>query len=165
MSEATWIQDAVHQHSARLVGYVTRLVGDPELAQDVVQDGFVRLCAQPRAVVEAHLVPWLFTVCRNLAVDRLRQRQQHREVAMDITAHEVVADAAPPSQRLESSEDHAGILALLATLPRRQQEVVRLRFQEGLSYQDIAQVMQVTTSNVGFLIHTAIRALQARAHV
>ena len=45
-------------------------------------------------------------------------------------------------------------------LPDRQQEILRLKFQGGLSYRQIADVMDLTVSNVGFLIHTSIKALR-----
>ena len=50
----------------------------------------------------------------------------------------------------------------LATLPPRTQEVLRLRFQEGLSYKEIAGVMQLTVSHVGVLIHNGLKSLRAR---
>jgi len=164
MPDAAWIHSAVETHERQLVAYVARLLGDAEEARDVVQDGFLRLCGQERDAVAGHLAEWLFTVCRNLAFDRLRRR--HREVAMDTqdsALAELPAAASPPSQPLETSEAQAGLLALLATLPPRQQEVVRLRFQQGLSYKQIAAVTSLSATNVGFLIHTALKALHERA--
>ncbi|MHC5024337.1 MAG: sigma-70 family RNA polymerase sigma factor, partial [Planctomycetota bacterium] len=56
-----------------------------------------------------------------------------------------------------------GILALVAELPGRQQEVLRLKFQAGLSYREIATVLDLTVSHVGVLIHNAIKAVRERA--
>ena len=50
-------------------------------------------------------------------------------------------------------------------LPENQQEVVRLKFQNGMSYREIATVTELSVSNVGFLLHAAIQALRARANV
>jgi RNA polymerase sigma factor (sigma-70 family) len=159
-----WIHAAVERYERPLVAYAHRFLGDVEAARDVVQDAFLRLCAQEREAVAGHLAEWLFTVCRNLALDRLRRRP--REVAMDAqdsAIAELPAAAPPPSQPLEASEARAGLLALLATLPPRQQEIVRLRFQQGLSYKQIAAITSLSATNVGFLIHTAMRALHQRA--
>lgn len=164
MPEADWIHAAVERHERQLVAYAARLVGDLEGGRDVVQDCFLRLCSQEQAAIAGHLAEWLFTVCRNLALDRLRRRT--REIAMDTqdsALAELPTTAPPPSQNLEAGEARTGVLALLATLPQRQQEVVRLRFQQGLSYQQIGAITRLTASNVGFLIHTAIKALRARA--
>ena len=49
---------------------------------------------------------------------------------------------------------------LLAQLPERQQEVIRLKFQQQLSYREIAQTLDLTESNVGYLIHTGIKTMR-----
>ena len=51
-------------------------------------------------------------------------------------------------------------LLLLADLPRNQQEVVRLKFQDGLSYRDIAEITGFTSSNIGYLLHVALKRLR-----
>jgi RNA polymerase sigma-70 factor (ECF subfamily) len=69
-------------------------------------------------------------------------------------------DRAGPAARLEAQETSARLLDLLATLPANQQEVVRLKFQSGLSYKEIAAVTELSVSNVGYLIHVALQALR-----
>lgn len=158
-----WIDAVVARYERPLVAYAARIVGDLDGGRDVVQDCFLRLCGQDREALADHLAEWLFAVCRNLALDRRRRR--HREVAMDAQESaiaEVPASAAPPSDGLEQAESRSGVLAALAALPARQQEIIRLRFQHGLSYQQIAGVTGLTATNVGFLIHTAIKAMRAR---
>lgn len=54
---------------------------------------------------------------------------------------------------------------LLEALPENQQEVVRLKFQAGLSYREISRVTELSVSNVGYLIHTAIRTLRRQLQV
>lgn len=67
-----------------------------------------------------------------------------------------------PAALLEDREASGCVLRLLATLPEKQQEVLRLKFQGGLSYKEIAGVLGLSVSNVGFLIHTAIASLRER---
>ena len=69
-----------------------------------------------------------------------------------ITGNSAEPDAA---QAIEGRERTGQVMQALATLPENQQEVIRLRFQEGLSYKDIAAVTELTVTNVGYLIHTA----------
>ena len=57
-------------------------------------------------------------------------------------------------------DSHSRILALMETLPTREQEIVRLKFQNNLSYREIAEVLEITTSNVGFILHTTMRKLR-----
>ncbi len=61
---------------------------------------------------------------------------------------------------LEQHETNHQILQLVDRLPPNQQEVVRLKFQSGLSYREIAAVTELSVSNVGYLIHTAVKTLR-----
>ena len=62
---------------------------------------------------------------------------------------------------VERSEIARRVLQFIGRLSENQQEVVRLKFQEGLSYKEIAAVTELSVSNVGYLIHTAIKKLRA----
>src|SRR3954447_7360827 len=68
-----WVRAAVDRFEGPLTLYAARLLGDAEAARDVVQETFLRLCVQDRGPVEGHLAEWLFTVCRNKALDVLRK--------------------------------------------------------------------------------------------
>lgn len=143
-----------------LLRYATRLLGDADRARDVVQDTFVRFMAQPPDVVNGHAVEWLFTVCRHRAVDILRKenRMSHFEEGQ---VERLVAPGPRPGHQLEQAETQAEILRLIERLPRNQQEVVRLKFQNGFSYKEISRITELSVSNVGFLIHTAVARLRA----
>ena len=65
-----------------------------------------------------------------------------------------------PAAQAERHEVANEALGLLAGLPKNQQEVVRLKFQNGLSYQEISKITKLSASNVGVLIHTAIKTLR-----
>jgi RNA polymerase sigma factor (sigma-70 family) len=80
-SDSGWIEQALERYERPLVGYALRLVGDPDAARDVVQDTFLRLCKADRRKVEQGLAAWLYTVCRNRALDLMRREK--REVAFD----------------------------------------------------------------------------------
>ena len=61
---------------------------------------------------------------------------------------------------LEKEQDLSHIFSVLKTLPPRQREVLQLKFQNDLSYREIAEVTKLSVSNVGFLIHTGLRAIR-----
>ena len=67
-----------------------------------------------------------------------------------------------PFERIQQREAAGFLLRIVATLPPRQQEVIQLKFQNDLSYQQIAEITQTTANNVGVLIHTALRTLRKR---
>ncbi len=73
-----------------------------------------------------------------------------------------VCPAPAPPESAERGESRGRMLEQVAALPERQQEVLLLKFQSGLSYRDIAGVLEISASNVGFLIHTAIKTLRER---
>jgi len=65
-----------------------------------------------------------------------------------------------PAVVVQEREGQANALSRLAALPDNQQEVLRLRFQNSLTYKEIAEVTQKSVSNVGFLIHTGLKAIR-----
>jgi len=67
-----------------------------------------------------------------------------------------------PFDQLEQKEAAGFLLQIVSTLPLRQQEVLQLKFQNDLSYQQIAAIMQTTANNVGVLLHTALKTLRQR---
>ena len=75
-------------------------------------------------------------------------------------AERVTAAEPRPGRALEEAETHAALLRLIDRLPANQQEVVRLKFQNGFSYKEISRITELSVSNVGFLIHTAVTRLR-----
>jgi RNA polymerase sigma-70 factor (ECF subfamily) len=156
---ASWVRDAVARYEGPLQLYASRLLGDPETARDVVQDTFVRLCASDFAAIDGHLAEWLFTVCRNRALDVVRK--EHRMT--QLREEQVVRCLSPEPDPLAVTlrQDLCGkVVELLEALPANQREVVRLKFQNGFSYQEISRISGHSVSNVGYLIHAGIKALR-----
>jgi RNA polymerase sigma-70 factor (ECF subfamily) len=154
------VQEAVARHQAPLLRYAARLLGgDFDRARDVVQDTFVRLMAQPAAAVESHVAEWLFTVCRNRAHDVLRKEGRMKRFE-EGQAERLTAADPRPGRMLERNEQHEVVLRLIDRLPHNQQEVIRLKFQNGFSYQEISRITSLSVTNVGFILHTAIKVLR-----
>lgn len=155
-----FLERTVAEQRAPLTRYATRLLGgDVDRAHDVVQDTFVKLMAQPVEAVDGHAVEWLFTVCRHRALDVLRKESRMRTFG-EGEAERVTAADPRPGRTLERAETSEAILRLIGHLPPNQQEVVRLKFQNGFSYKEIARITELSVSNVGFLIHTAVARLR-----
>ena len=79
--DGPWVRAAVDRFEGPLTLYAARLLGDADAARDVVQDTFLRLCAQDRAAIESRLAEWLFTVCRNRALDVLRKESRMTQLS------------------------------------------------------------------------------------
>jgi len=162
--QAEWVRAAVDRYAAPLTRYAALITGDLEQARDVVQDTFVRLCAEESGRVNSHLARWLFTVCRNRALDVQRKESRMKPLSEVDISSQASSDPSPAAQA-EQRETASKVLGLLARLPRNQEEVVRLKFQNGMSYQEISKVTNLTVSNVGFLIHTAIKTIRQQLKI
>lgn len=159
LSHAEWISDAMARFEIPLVRYATRLVGDSERARDAVQETFLQLCQARRSKVEDHLRAWLFRVCRNRLLDM--RRKEHRMQHLSLVTEQSVASEAPsPSAVTEARERASRVLELIDQLSDKQKETVYLRFASGLSYKEIAEVTGHSVSNVGVLLHTAVKAIR-----
>ena len=156
-----WIGSAIDQYQGRLIRFASRITGDVESARDVVQDTFLRLCREDLDRVRDHLPAWLFRVCRNRALD-VRKKEGPLQTLDDAATSAREEPEADPHARLEKGDDARRVLAAIATLPAAQQEVLRLRFQEELSYKEISGVTGHSVGSVGFLIHDGIKKLRQR---
>ncbi len=156
-----WVRSAVDRFQGPLCRYAARLLGDVERARDVVQETFQRLCLQRPADLDGRLAPWLFTVCRNRAMD-VRRKERRMTTISDVRTAQRSSGQPSPSESAEHAESAGRALRFLADLPERQQEVVRLKFQEGLSYRQIGKVIGASVSNVGFIMHEALSTLRER---
>jgi RNA polymerase sigma-70 factor (ECF subfamily) len=156
-----WIRSSVGRFEGPLVLYATRLLGDAERARDVVQDTFLKLCAQDRGDVEHRMAEWLFTVCRNRALDVLRK--EGRMTRLNDEQVQLYASPEPgPTDALERREEAARVLDMLEQLPPSQREVIRLKFQNGFSYREISRISGHSVTNVGYLLHAGLKTIRLR---
>jgi RNA polymerase sigma-70 factor (ECF subfamily) len=156
-----WLRSAVERFESPLTRYATSLTGDAERARDVVQDTFARLCGQQPKQLNGCLAEWLFTVCRHRALD-VRRKENRMTALTELDLETEAAGEPTPAMAAEQNESASDLLRLVMTLPRNQQEVLRLKFQGGLSYEEISRVTKLSVSNVGFLLHTAIKSLRQK---
>jgi|TARA_B110000495_G_scaffold110799_1_gene95858 RNA polymerase sigma-70 factor (ECF subfamily) len=159
-----WVRAAIELHEGALLRYAQHFVRDLESARDIVQDTFLQLCRQTNDEIRPRVAQWLFTVCRNRAIDVCRKERRMKLAPEDQLADKLAqnseASELQPSAAMERQEAATGLMSQISKLPDRQQEVLRLKFNAGLSYKEIAEVTGLTSSNVGFILHTAIAKLR-----
>ncbi len=148
----------LERYERPLIRYSWSILNDLEAARDVVQETFIRLCRRQDGEDAKHTEAWLFTVTRNLSIDH--QRKQSRIIYMPQT-DDRTTDEPGPGASLEQQEARDSIFGLLDQLSENQREVIRLKFQNDLSYKEIADITQLTVTNVGFLLHTGLKKLRA----
>ena len=144
-----------------LLAYARRLLGDFEVAEDIVQDAFMKLHSQFQQVRMPQ--PWLYRTVHNLAVDH--QRRASRIVLLDDRATDGMpandpADSQPmPDEQIARWEGIGLVRLVLETLDARSRELIELRFHEDLSYKEIAGRTGLTVGNVGYILHHALKAM------
>ena len=153
-----WVSSALDRFEGRLLRYAQRITGDAHRAADVVQETFLKLCHEDKASLDGHLAQWLYTVCRNKALD-IRRKESRMTALAEPSLFERNGHT-PPDETVETRDAAQQIIACLGELTENQQECIRLKFQHGLSYKDIARVMNIGVSNVGFLLHVALEKLR-----
>jgi RNA polymerase sigma factor (sigma-70 family) len=144
-----------------LLQYATRILRDSDRARDVVQETFVELQRGKRQQVDHAPAKWLFTVCRNRALNICRAEKRMTYLDEEVLGREPSQDPLP-NEHIERAEASGFLLRIIATLPARQQEVLQLKFQNDLSYHEISEITKLSVSHVGVLIHTALKTLRAR---
>lgn len=155
-----FIERALAEYESPLLGYAYGFVRDFDRARDVVQDTFIRLCRQDVEKVREGLKSWLFTVCRNRALDILRKESRLSE--LDDARHGGVAsEEVGPDELADREERLAQVMRYLDRLSDNQRTVILMKFQDGLSYQEICEKTGLSSGNVGFLIHTGLKRLRS----
>ncbi|MCP4379751.1 MAG: sigma-70 family RNA polymerase sigma factor [bacterium] len=159
---AGWIKTVMERHESPLLRYATRiLAGDLERSRDVVQETFMKLWKSDRFGVDDNVGQWLFAVCRNGALDVLRKEK--RMIRLSDELEKTRADTGRSPQMIAEKQESAGnVILAVAELPENQQEVLRLKFQDGFTYKQIARITGLSVSGVGFHIHTAMQALRRK---
>lgn len=136
-----------------LFRYCHRLTADTDLAEDVAQETFVRLLdREPRDPGDG-LRPWLFRVATNLIRDRARQEANRGRILAGAPPPDPSLD---PEDLVEKGELIQEVRGALDQLSPRDREILILR-QEGFSYKEIAQVLDVAPSSVGTLLARALK--------
>lgn len=147
-----------------LLGYALRYTGELALAEDVVQEAFMKLHVQFESVEKPR--QWLYRTVHNLALNQ--RRTAGKSVSLDEPAeneNSPAAEAADPAllpdEQIIRLEGIGLVRISLEALDERSRELVKLKFNDELSYKDIAARTGLTTGNVGFILHHALRTIAA----
>ena len=147
----------------RVYRYVFYRMRDEQEAEDMTSEVFLRaLRAMPRYEPRQPILAWLYRIARNAVIDR--QRAARPRVAFeDALAHPDAADqVVDPDVQLLATDRRARLRAALEHLTSEQQEVVVLRFIEGLSAEEVGRIMNKRAGTVRGLQFRALQALRKR---
>lgn len=158
--EFTRIFEEVYPNLCR---FLESMLMDHAAAHDIAQECFMRLFREGLENINSGEVRfWLFRIGRNLALNELRNTKKRGSFFDKIV--EVFYQPRPnQAENFERGERDRIVMAMLATLPEHQRAVLLLREQEEMSYQEIAEVLEVSESKVKIDIFRARNALRKEA--
>jgi RNA polymerase sigma factor (sigma-70 family) len=150
--------ELVRHWQGRLFYYVMRLLSNEEDAWDALQDTWIAVARNAGKLSEPHsLVPWLYKIARNKAVDRLKTRYDQQAVSMDC---DDIA-AAEEDVGITSFADADLVHAALEKVSLGHREVLTLYFLRDLTMEEISQVLAVAPGTIKSRLHFAKKALRA----
>ncbi len=141
-------------HAAPLWRYVCRLTGDPQRAQDIVQETLLRAWQAPVEIAGPTARAWLFTVARNLVIDDARSARRRYEHATDPLPEVSVGDAT------DAVFDSMIVTDALRTLSQEHRAVVVMAYFGRRSVAEIAADLAIPPGTVKSRLHYGLRALR-----
>jgi RNA polymerase sigma-70 factor (ECF subfamily) len=143
-----------------LLSYALRLVGELSVAEDMVQEAFMKLHAQFEKIREPRR--WLYRTVHNQALNH--RRRTDKIVPLNPRENAPAATDATDPQPLPDEQiarwEGIGLVRLsLETLDERSRELIRLKFNEGLSYKEISTRTGLKVGHVGYLLHHALKSI------
>lgn len=149
----------LENHRAFL-GFLKRRVGDRGLAEDILQDAFIKVVNRPElAPVNEGVIPWFYRTLRNAVIDRFR-RQGAANRALEAFARELETHTAPEPEM--EAEICACVTRLAGTLKPEYAEALRAIEVDGTPVKKFAEAHGLTANNAGVRVHRAREALKKR---
>jgi RNA polymerase sigma factor (sigma-70 family) len=143
------------RHRERLFGFLLSRLKNRSEAEEVFQAVFAKLHQGRRSYRrEVPFLPWIFTIARNAMIDHLRRQQRQQHV---ILSEEAVAAGVAPARE---DVPIGAAIAELSSLSPAQRQVLELRFNQGLSFQEIAEELELSAGNARQLVSRAIARLR-----
>jgi RNA polymerase sigma-70 factor (ECF subfamily) len=162
------IEDLFAALESPLLSYALRLVGERALAEDTIQEAFMKLHAQFAEVREPRR--WLYRTVHNIALNHRRQGSKIVPLTnpadgatgmAQLSVHDTTDPEPLPDEQIIRWEGIGLVRLSLSALDERSREVVRLKFDEDLSYKQISERTGLTPGHVGYLLHHALKAIAA----
>jgi RNA polymerase sigma-70 factor (ECF subfamily) len=172
--DTTAFGELVRRHGDSLLGYLTRMTGSIEQAEDLFQETFKRVHEKADTFQGSRIKSWLFAIATNVAIDGFRRNKRLQVTSLnqkldcaDEQGHELgavaVADnSCGPSQKAIMTERKEQVRQALELLPAKQRATLVLAYFQQLSYPEVAQVLGCSVGTVKTQMYRALKTLAQR---
>lgn len=158
----TEFETLFQEHWSRIYGVIYRIVGDPDEAEDLALETFLKLHGKMEAagglkilLIRSSWPGWLYRVATNLGLNALRARKRREHYELE--AGKISLESAPsenPAVAIERAEERQRVRQILSQMKPRSAKILVLR-HSGLSYAEIAAAVRVSPNSVGKLLSRA----------
>jgi RNA polymerase sigma-70 factor, ECF subfamily len=154
------LETLVQRYSRVLLAYLYRLVGQTQIAEDLMQETFVRLVREAQSYrYPRPFAPWLYTIARNLALNE-HASAYRRRVELGLPLPEVLTSELDPAEMVEGWTRRDDLQQALVHLTFEQREVLSLRFGQEMSVKEVADLLGIPTGTVKSRTFQALRILR-----
>jgi len=172
--DTTAFGEIVRRYGDGLLGYLTRMTGNKERAEDLFQETFKRVHEKADTFRGTRIKSWLFAIATNVAIDGARKSKRLQVVSLnqkldcddeesqEFSSVAVADDSHEPSQKAIVAEQKEQVREALEQLPARQRATLVLAYYQQLSYPEVAQALGCSVGTVKTQMYRALKSLAQR---
>ena len=146
--DAQAFEELFSRYAPRIKSILVKQGTDPATAEELAQETMLTVWRKAGLYAETRgsEATWVFTIARNLRIDRLRKQTTMRQVDEDLTLFE--SDDTSPDEAVSQAQEHERVREALTCLPEEQREIIQLSYNHGLSQREIADRLSVPLGTV-----------------
>lgn len=160
LSDPVALEAVVYRYHASIYTYLVRLVRHTQLAEDLTQECFFRVCGAVKSGrLPSALKPWLYKIATNLCKDQWKKASTQREVSAGEALLDAQADEQTVTSILERQWEREEVIRALMALDEESRGIVILRYYEDLKLQEIAEIVQLPINTLKWKLYRALKQL------
>jgi len=172
--DKTAFAELLRRYGDSVLGYLMRMTGSRERAEDLFQETFKRVHEKAHTLRGNRFKPWLFTIATNVAIDGMRRRKRLQVVSLnqnldcaegrceELGAVAVADNRYEPSQKAIMAEQKEQVRQAVESLPANQRATLVLAYYQQLSYQEVAEALGCSIGTVKAQMYRALKTLAQR---
>lgn len=172
--DRTAFSELVRRYGDCVLGYLTRMTGDREQAEDLFQETFTRVHEKAHTFAGGRFKSWLFTIATRVAIDGFRRRGRLEVVSLnrkvdcddgycrELGSVAVADGCIDPAEEVVLAEQKQQVRQAVDLLPARQRATLVLAYYQQLSYKEVAEVLGCSLGTVKMQMSRALRTLAKR---